>query len=105
MQLRPPTPALATRRHKKRRVYDAPICYDLPREPFSRLVREITQDYYADLRFAAETYLVEVLAAGNISVLCKRKTVWPVDLVLGWSIANGEPMITVLEKGRCHYTR
>ena len=108
--------ASTARHHKKRRVYDAPIYYDLPREPFSRLVREIAQDYHADLRFAAEsidalqfaaeTYLAEVLvAAGRISERCGRKTIFVDDLKLGRDIANAEPMITVLEKGRCHFTR
>lgn len=61
--------------------------------PFQRLVREIAQDYKADLRFqatailalqeAAETYLVSLFEDTNLCAIhAKRVTITPKDMLL-----------------------
>ena len=65
----------------------------LPKLPFSRLVREITEDYKSDMRFqksaieaiqeATEAYLVSLLEDVNLlAVHCKRVTITAKDLNL-----------------------
>jgi histone H3 len=65
----------------------------IPKLPFSRLVREIAQDYKDDLRFqatallatqeAAEAYLVGLFEDSNLCALhAKRVTIMPKDMQL-----------------------
>lgn len=85
---RPGTVALRMiRRHQK--------SYDLllRKLPFSRVVREIAQDFKNDLRFgstsiialqeAAEAFLVDMFSYGNLcSIHAQRVTVFPMDIKL-----------------------
>jgi histone H3/H4 len=68
-------------------------CLAIPRLSFSRLVREIGQDFRVDLRFSkkyiellqlvAETYLINLFRNANLCALhAGRKTVEPKDLQL-----------------------
>jgi len=65
----------------------------LPYVPFSRVVREVAQDYKSDLRFqssamkalqeAAEAYLVGLFEDANLCAIhCKRVTLMPKDINL-----------------------
>jgi histone H3 len=70
------------------------------RQPFQRLVRELTQDIKADLRFqgtallalqeAAEAYLVGVFEDTNLCAIhAKRVTIMPKDMQLAMRIRGG----------------
>ena len=67
--------------------------------PFSRLVREVAQDFKTDLRFqrnaigalqeAAEIFLVGLLEDTNLCAIhAKRVTIFPKDMVLARKIRN-----------------
>lgn len=69
----------------------------IPKVPFQRLVREISQDCRADLRFqstalmalheAAEAFLVGLFEDANMCALhAKRVTIMPKDIVLARKI-------------------
>lgn len=73
----------------------------LRRLPFSRLVRELSQDYKTGLRFqasaidalleASEYHLLSLLADAHLCTqFAKRKTVMPKDLKLAAQIRNEE---------------
>jgi histone H3 len=70
--------------------------------PFSRLVREVAQDYHNDLRFqstailalqeAAEAYLVSLFEDANLCAIhAKRVTIMPKDIQLARRIRNESP--------------
>jgi len=75
------------------RRYQASTELLIRRIPFQRLVREIAQDYKADLRFqssalnalqeAAEAHLVSVFEDTNLAAVhAKRVTIMPKDMIL-----------------------
>ena len=70
--------------------------------PFQRLVREVTQDYKADMRFqstalvalqeASEAYLVGLLEDANLCTIhAKRVTIMPKDMHLARRIHGETP--------------
>lgn len=72
-------------------------CFNIPKLPFSRLVREIAQDYKNDLKFSpdaimviqldAENYLVDLLEDANLQAIhAKRVRVTPADLQIAGRI-------------------
>lgn len=65
----------------------------VPRRPFSRLVREVSQDFKGDIRWksvgvhatqeAAEAYLVGLFEDTSLAAVhCKRCTIMPKDIQL-----------------------
>jgi len=87
-RFRPGTVAL-----REIRRYQASTELLIRRLPFQRLVREIAQDYKADLRFqssalnalqeAAEAHLVSVFEDTNLAAVhAKRVTIMPKDMIL-----------------------
>lgn len=85
-RFRPGTVALREiRRHQKNS-----DCLAFPKLPFSRLIREVAQDFNPDLRFqegvfdllqlACEDYLVKLSAAANLAAIhADRETLMPKD--------------------------
>jgi len=68
-------------------------CLAIPKLNFSRLVREVAQDFNADLRFAAsvfgllqlaaEDYLLDICESANLCAIhAKRETMFPKDIQL-----------------------
>lgn len=88
-RFRPGTVALRDiRKHQK-----SSDCLAFPKLPFSRLIREIAQDFKDDLRFeagvcdllqlAAEDYLVQICQGANMCAIhAERETVYPKDVQL-----------------------
>ena len=69
--------------------------------PFSRLVREVAQDYKADLKFqgsailalqeSAESFLVTQFEDANLCAIhAKRQTIMPKDMILALRIRTGQ---------------
>ena len=67
--------------------------------PFARLVREIAQDFKADLRFsadaigslqeAAEKHLIDILGGSNLAAIhAKRVTIMPKDMQLARALGG-----------------
>ena len=88
MRFRPGTVAL-----REIRKYQKSTSLLLRKAPFQRLVREITQDFKADLRFqsaavmalqeASEAYLVGLFEDTNLCAIhAKRVTIMPKDMQL-----------------------
>jgi histone H3 len=78
----------------------------IPKLPFQRLVREIAQQYRADLRFqsaaigaiqeAAEAYLVGLMEDANLCAIhAKRVTLMPKDISLARRLRNDPCMSNV----------
>ncbi len=76
-----------------RRQQKSSDCLAIPKLNFSRLVREIAQDFNADLRFAgsvfgllqlaAEDYLLNICESANMCAIhAKRETMFPKDIQL-----------------------
>jgi len=68
-------------------------CFNIPKAPFQRLVREISQDFKSDLRFSphaimmiqidAESYIVDLFSDANLQAIhAKRVRVQPKDIQL-----------------------
>jgi histone H3 len=64
----------------------------IPKAPFSKLVKELANDYKTDLRFtkvameaiheAAEMYLVSLFEMANLAAIhAKRVTIKPTDII------------------------
>lgn len=65
----------------------------IPKRNIQRLIREITSEYYADMRFqksamlaiqtAAEAYMIDIYREANLAAInSKRVTVMPRDIIL-----------------------
>lgn len=88
-RFRPGTVALRDiRKHQK-----SSDCLAFPKQPFSRLIREIAQDFKTDLRFeagvcdllqlAAEDYLITLCNGANMAAVhADRETIYPKDIQL-----------------------
>jgi histone H3 len=75
------------------RRYQKSVKLLIPKAPFARLVRELVQDYKADLRMtasaleafheAAEMYLINMFEDANLCAIhAKRQTILPKDVML-----------------------
>lgn len=94
-RFRPGTVALRDiKKHQK-----SSDCLAFPKLPFSRLIREIAQDFFEDLRFeagvcdllqlAAEDYLIQICSSANLAAIhAGRETVFPKDIQLVRRIRN-----------------
>lgn len=94
-RFRPGTVALRDiKKHQK-----SSDCLAFPKLPFSRLIREIAQDFFDDLRFeagvcdllqlAAEDYLIQICSSANLAAIhAGRETVFPKDVQLVRLIRN-----------------
>ena len=95
-RFRPGTVAL-----REIRQYQKSVNLLIPKLPFRRVVRELIQEYYRDLRIqetalqalhtAAEAYLVEVFEDANLCAIHgKRVTLLPRDIVLARRLRGDE---------------
>lgn len=88
------------------RKYQASTDLLIPKAPFSRLVREIAQDYLSDIRFtknallatqeATEAYLVRLLECGQLAAIhANRVTLMPKDISLVLRVRDDEVSKTI----------
>ena len=74
-------------------------CFNIPKAPFIRLIREVTQDYKTDMRLSrdciniihmdAENYLVDLLRDSNLQAIhAKRVRVMPSDIQMARRMRN-----------------